>query len=93
MLERFLPISAMAMLLIGCAGPAIQPAVTLDHPANPNAAEAPLTAPSNTLAVDGDTASPIDNSTGATHPDMKGMDMSGHSMPDMGHPHQQRGGE
>jgi hypothetical protein len=37
-------------LLIGCAGPTTITPDT-DHPANPQAAEAPLPEPSNTLAV------------------------------------------
>lgn len=49
---RTLVAAAGMSLLVGCAATATNTNISENHPANPGAAEAPLPAPSNTLALD-----------------------------------------
>ena len=51
MLAKALPTFVGLALLSGCAGDGGQPRLASDHPANPDAAVAPLPPPSETLAV------------------------------------------
>ena len=62
MATRMSLIALGAILLAGCAVPSSPPALSADHPANPDAAAASAPAPSMTLAVNepGGSASPAD---------------------------------
>ena len=51
MFERAVAFLVGVIVLAGCAGPAVQPQLTLNHPASPDALEAPLPSPSQTLVV------------------------------------------
>lgn len=51
MATRMSLIALGAILLAGCAGQSSRPALSGDHPANPDAAAAPTRTPSMTLAV------------------------------------------
>ena len=92
MLKPVLLLCLLPLALAGCAAsPPTDPAASTDHPANPNAAEAPLPPPSQVLA----TAPPVEvqPSTDESMPGMQhaGHDMGdmsgmGHAMPGMAHP-------
>ena len=91
MLIRVLLMLALAVALAGCAAsPAADPAASIGHPANPNAAEAPLPPPSQVL-----TAAPSNNAapsaenpapaTGHAGHGMEGMAGMNHNMNGMDH--------
>jgi hypothetical protein len=71
---------AVSLALAGCAAPPLNPAVSTDHPANPNAAEAPMQPPSPTLA-----AGPSAELAPPTSGSMPGMQHAGHDMGGMKH--------
>jgi hypothetical protein len=71
---------ALPLALAGCAAPPLNPAVSSDHPANPNAAEAPMRPPSSTL-----TASPSAELAPSTSGSMPGMQHAGQDMGGMKH--------
>ena len=86
MLTRVLLMLALAVAVAGCAAsPPADPAASVNHPANPNAAEAPLPPPSQVLtAAPSNEAAPSADmpSTGHAGHDMEGM---GHNMAGMDH--------
>ena len=65
MLAKALAASLGLMLLSGCAGNVVVPPLSAEHPAHPEAAQAPLPPPSQTLAL-GD-AAPAAKTHPATH--------------------------
>src|SRR5438045_3601586 len=74
------------LLLIGCAAPPAQIQLGRDHPANPSAADTPLPARSDTLAINSG-ALPSEPSTADMMPEMDMKSMSGmkHDMGGMQH--------
>ena len=68
-------------LLIGCAAPPAQIQLGANHPANPNAAETPLSPRSGTLAINNGGALPSEPPTADTMPemDMKSMGQMKHA--------------
>ena len=72
MLKRSLLLVLAVLLLEGCATQITLPALTADHPASPQAAEAPTPEASTTLHSD---------------PPFKGSEAEVGSMPSMGHDH------
>ncbi len=83
MFRQFLPVPFLALLLMGCATPSAPPPPPADDPANPEAVEAPLSPPSNTLeANESADTQPAADTMPATHHSMGGMsgDMKGMKM-------------
>ena len=54
-MKRATSILLMSLALAGCAGPSVRP-IGADHPAHPDAAAAPLSPPSTTLALQNELA-------------------------------------
>jgi hypothetical protein len=73
---RIAPCLLPFLLLFGCATPAINPAASTSHPANPDAPEAPIPPPSMTLSTTPPT----------TEQSMPGMNMD-QDMENMSHEH------
>lgn len=92
MLKRILLFCLLPLALAGCAAsPPADPAGSTDHPANPNASEAPLPPPSQVLAAA--PSAEVQPSTDESMPGMQhaghnmgGMSGMGHAMPGMAHP-------
>ena len=91
MLKPVLLLLAVPLAVAGCAAsPPPNPAASLTHPANPDAAEAPLPPPSQVLtaAPPSESVPPADNSAtpmGHTGHDMGAMGGMGHDMAGMTH--------
>jgi len=79
MLKLFLLLSLWLLAVLGCAAPPLNPAADINHPANPDAAESPLSPPSQTLAATSSTQP-------ATGQSMPGTQMD-HDMGGMNHDH------
>ncbi len=79
--------SAGVLLIAGCASHVTLPEFEADHPANPNAAAAPVTSPSQALAADESTS--MVEKAGAGMPGMEhSKDMEGmKGMEGMDHGH------
>jgi hypothetical protein len=83
MLKRILLSSVFPLAIAGCAAPPLNPAISTDHPANPNAPEAPIPPPSQTLA--GTSSAEHVSSTSEPMQPETGMQRMGHDMGGMKH--------
>ena len=85
---RVLIVAAGVMLLGGCAAITTEDSLPAEHPANATASEAPLPAPSRTLALDPSVLPPApanDSALGMQHEMQHGASDAGHGSHDMHH--------
>jgi hypothetical protein len=74
MLKR-IALLVFPLAIAGCAGAPINPAASTDHPANPNAPEAPIRPPGSTLTIH-----PSTEPAPTTQEAMPGMEHGDHTM-------------
>jgi hypothetical protein len=84
MFVRFLLATAGMALVVGCAAVPAQPKPGPESPTNPNAAEAPLPTPSQTLAIADAAKPPIATDPALLTPESKGREHE-HGAPSMRH--------
>ncbi len=82
MLKRALLLLVFWALVPGCTVPTAQPAMSLDNPANPDAAEAPLPSEAHPRPIGmNDGNRPATDPSNALQNGMKGMDMNAATQP------------